>query len=94
MRILAIYDNGGKTVDRYTVVTDQETTSKAGLDGYTGYNSLGLDDSGGDVFSQWGEARLFRKAYENYHLGRPVTFESLNSKTQEHIAKRVFNEEA
>lgn len=84
MKITAIYDNGGKTIDRYTVVTDELFNLKL----YTHqFNALGCDDNGGHSFSQWGSAVHGR------HLGRRVRFEDLNEATQTHIGRRVFGEE-
>lgn len=85
MRITAIYDNGGKTLDRYTVLTDEpyyrEDPQGTGI-----VNCLGLNE-GGDGFSQWSSAQ------EGRHLGKRVKFEDLSAATQKHIATRVFREE-
>lgn len=78
MKITAIYDNGGKTLDRYTVVTDERFTHNR-----ESFNALGMSE-GGEGFSQWGEAMPGRQ------LGRLVKFEDLSAETQAHIAMRVF----
>ena len=76
MKITAIYDNGGKTLDRYTVVTDEPDHS-----GYV--MMLGINE-GGDGFSQWSTGQPGR------HLGERVQFENLSEATQKHIAERVL----
>lgn len=83
MKITAIYDNGGKTIDRYTVVTNEPWGSRT----VETFYALGLDDVGGSSFSQWGEAKIGR------HLGKRIHFEDLNETTQAHIAERVFGDE-
>jgi hypothetical protein len=86
MKIQAIYDNGGATLDRYTVVTDQQ-------DGLNFLMMLGLSE-GGDGFSQWsGGSYAAGRGEKNQHLGKRVSFESLSAATQSHIARRVFTEE-
>ena len=80
MKVLAIFDNGGKTLDRYTVVTDWKDGKYLMM--------LGLSE-GGEGFSQWGSGQYTPKG-NNRHLGRLVNFTELSDKTQEHIASRVF----
>lgn len=84
MKIIAIYDNGGKTLDRYTVVTDIENS------GFH-HQMLGLNE-GGDGFSQWTMGVYYDKnnGHGNRHLGKRVQFENLSEATQRHIAERVF----
>lgn len=80
IKITAIYDNGGKTIDRYTVVTNDRWNNGSRV------AALGLSSNPGDYngFSQW------TGAIEGVHLGNKITFESLDGKVQVHIAKRVF----
>lgn len=86
MRIIAIYDNGGKTLDRYTVVTDQRSGKW--------YEMLGLSSNPTDYngFSQWGNGQYDRTT-SNTHLGRKISFEILDERIQQHIATRVFGED-
>jgi hypothetical protein len=79
MKITAIYDNGGKTLDRYTVMTDELFTSLR-----HSFMALGMDHEGRG-YSQWGEAQPGR------HLGKRVKFEDLDEATQKHIAERVLS---
>lgn len=104
MKIIAIYDNGGKTLDRYTVFIDH-------IDKHPDnpfkdqFPYLGMDE-GGSGFSQWGfverdaYARLFKRQGDGQgqgngfkkltHIGRLVPFETLSLSTQRHIAQRVL----
>lgn len=81
MKITAIYDNDGESIDRYTVVTD--VIEKQFEDGQKTFMMLGLSE-GGDAVSMWGEG------YDGDHLGKRVRFENLSEATQKHIARRVF----
>lgn len=90
MKIVAIYDNGGKTVDRYTVITNDRNIF---IDGVAMFIT---DDRGGRYFSQWCEGKesiLFDKN-DNFktkcYLGQRVRFEHLNQETQKHIAERIL----
>lgn len=78
VKITAIYDNGGRTLDRYTVLTNQPYNETFRM-------ALGVGANPHD-FSQWTGVSL------GDHLGRVVTFESLDGKLQKHIAGRVFEE--
>lgn len=90
MRILAIYDNGGRTIDRYSIVTNyqpvREQMAENG-DKQPLVDMLCVDDDGGHTYSQWGYG------IEGPHLGKKVSFESLNEATQEHIVYRLFGQE-
>lgn len=79
MKIVAIYDNGGQSLDRYTVVTDQQHSTSFVM-------ALGVGADPAD-FSQW------TGAVKGAHLGTLIPFEQLSSKLQEHIALRVFGKD-
>lgn len=81
MKITAIYDNGGETLDRFTIITDQPEYDAAGTPDL--YMALGLSE-GGDGFSQWSSAT------PGDHLGRKIPIEYLSANTQKHIARRLF----
>lgn len=74
---LRVYDNGGKSIDRYSVV---------GIDGDTDAQNmrsmLGLSP-GGHALSQfcWG--------HEGRHLGKRIPFASLDDDTRAHILRRI-----
>ncbi len=81
MRIKGIYDNGGKTADRYTVMFDE-------IDHYVGgtpmYLCLGLSSNPDSPmgYSQW------CTGMPGKHLGKKVTLKSLPKKIQDHIERR------
>lgn len=84
MKITAIYDNGGRSLDRFTVVTDQP-------DGPQYVMMLGLAEAGRGV-SQWGGG-MHNPGGNNRHLDKRIHFEDLSAKTQAHIVARVFGPE-
>lgn len=77
MNVLKVYDNEGKTIDRYTVVTDEKHN---GL-----YDCLGLSEHPEEPlgFSQWGDCVI------GNHLGKEIKFEKLPFEVQEHIKCRL-----
>jgi len=75
-----VYDNGGKTLDRYTVVIDGKDWDDSASHGAK--SMLGLSE-GGVSFSQFTEGK------EGKHLGKGVAFGSLSAETQRHIARRL-----
>lgn len=87
MKIIGIYDNGGKTLDRYTVVIDNTTDDPM-------HDMLGLSE-GSDGFSQWTSGQWFKGSdgVRNTHLGKRIRFEDLSGPTQKHIALRVFGDQ-
>lgn len=85
MKILAIHDNEGETLDRYTVVTNVTQLNAASRDIM---ECLGLNEAG-DGFSQWSTCDYTEGGD---HLGKKVHFEDLSEATQKHIAQRIFSE--
>jgi hypothetical protein len=95
MKIVAIYQSNGKTIDNLTVITDDRDIFR----GTVAY--LGCDENGGHSFSQWGELNerdisklsddrtelIFSK---RNHLGKLIDFTKLNRETQKHIAERIL----
>jgi hypothetical protein len=73
-----VYDNGGKTLDRYTVCL--EVSRWEGHAAF--YTCLGLSE-GGRAFSQFSEAQ------EGRHLGKRVKLDSLDAATRQHIVNRL-----
>jgi hypothetical protein len=85
LKITAIYDNGGKTVDRYTVVLHRvQPHPYVGVPPHV-YACLSLSDDPDSPqgFSQFGPCVL------GDHLGREIRFEDLPENVQEHIRKRL-----
>jgi len=82
IQIYKIYDNGGKTFDRYTILTEPYHFGKS-------CEALGLSDNpeSPQGFSQWGDA------YEGDHLGKEIRLEKLPENIQNHILQRLSNEE-
>ena len=78
MRITSIYDNEGKTLDRYTIVTDEKQGKFVAMLGLSAHPT---DYNG---FSQWSTGT------DGPHLGKRVQFEYLTALLQNHIAARVF----
>jgi hypothetical protein len=76
MKFKGIYDNKGKTFDRFTIIFDDGT-------------ALGLSHNPDSPvgFSQWGES-----VAEGVDLGKPITFQELPLRVQEHIKIRTARE--
>ena len=72
-----IYDNGGVTCDRYTVITNLIPAYKN-----LARMSLGCSE-GGRSFSQWGECE------PGDHLGQEIEWSELDEATQAHINGRM-----
>lgn len=81
-KILAVYDNEGKTFDRYTVVLTHSYEPREDKNIYT---SLGLsfNPSSPQGFSQFGDCIL------GNHLGKKITFSSLPKTIKGHIKGRL-----
>jgi len=77
--IVGIYDNGGRSVDRYTVVaSDRQGALNVCL-------SMSAQPDRADGFSQWGECDLSTVE----RTGKRVDFYSLPDRVQKHITKRM-----
>lgn len=83
--ILKIYDNGGKTVDRYTVVLKDWRNRQ---DGARLFQCLGLSEepTAWYGFSQCGEAIIGR------HLGKIIQWKDLPEKVRTHAKERLLEE--
>ncbi len=75
----AIYDNGGKTMDRYTVILSEGDAIPPHIP------CLGLSDNPDSPqgFSQYGEC------LEGEHLGKKISFAELPENVQEHLKRRL-----
>jgi len=78
MQIHKVYDNGGKTFDRFTVLTEPYHFGKS-------CDCLCLSDNPTDPlgFSQWGDC------YEGPHLGKEISFDDLPKNVQAHVLSRL-----
>lgn len=79
MKILSVWDNGGVTFDRYTVVLDEVN----GPNDEKTCLGLSANPNSAQGFSQ------FCLGVEGNHLGKKIVFESLSEDIQEHILKRI-----
>lgn len=79
--MLKIYDNNGKTIDRYTVLfmNEPEQTTRAG----TLYRSVSLSY---DPTYPTGCA-IHGSAIDGAHLGRRISFEKLPYKTRQYLER-------
>ena len=68
MKNLNVYDNGGKTLDRYTAVF---LKSKYKVQGQWWYDCLGMSTDPFNGFGQHGQCQLGR------HLGKKIDFNEL-----------------
>jgi hypothetical protein len=78
MKIKAIYDNQGKTADRYTVVYDEKVNSAPGL-----YNCLSMS---ADPFHPQGVGQ-HGSAMPGRHLGKRITVEQLPTACQKAVTQ-------
>lgn len=80
---ITIYDNGGKTLDRYSVILNNyKRRSTVNGNSVMLYECLGMNE-GGHGFSQ------FCEAVKGRHLGKKVNFNDLSKATQDHIIERL-----
>jgi hypothetical protein len=78
---LVVYDNGGKTIDRYTVFPNAHSRDSSERRFH-----LSLSEGGKSV-SMWDE--LPATTSRGRHLGKIVPFSSLSAETQSHINRRI-----
>lgn len=81
-KILAVYDNGGKTMDRYSVYTDDVDHIQYGKKLYM---VLGMSNNPNSPqgFSQWSSGTL------GAHNGKKIAFSSLPKHIQQHVRSRL-----
>ena len=79
MKVKAVYDNGGETADRYTVVFDSHDQRPP----Y--YDCLGMSNNPTNPlgFSQWGTCVL------GNHMGTEINFSELPEHIQQHVKDRL-----
>jgi hypothetical protein len=83
MKIYKIFDNGGKTIDRYTVVFAEKQ-----FDVSTGRRlnielGLSVDPTWPLGFSQWGLCRI------DADMGDEIKFSDLPENVQKHVLERM-----
>ena len=74
--VRSVWDNGGRTIDRYTVVIEQDM-------GKDLWAMLGLSEDPERGFSQFGECT------EGTHLGKRIQWEDMPEKVRRHAAARM-----
>ena len=85
-QIKAVYDNGGKTFDRYTVVFKDRQLYPDGINYYEGLGlSFNPDDPQG--FSQ--HTVVHPDHLKTNGLGRKISFSDLPENVQKHVLKRI-----
>lgn len=77
MYIFKIYDNGGQSWDRFTVLIEPYSAGEC--------NALGLSENcdSPQGFSQWGDAM------NGAHLGHEINFDDLPANVQQHVLTRL-----
>ena len=75
MKVLAVYDNGGQTLDRYTIVTNSIISKNRNK--YQ-YDAISASESGAGVF-MWVECERGK------HLGPKIEFASLSKELQRKV---------
>ena len=85
--IIAIFDNGGKSIDRYTIVFATSLNADEGYD-YHDMLALGDDVTSPQGFSQWCEG-TYHLAGDNSHLGKQIDWSILPESHREHIKQKI-----
>ncbi|MCX6304392.1 MAG: hypothetical protein NT040_05455 [Bacteroidetes bacterium] len=78
MRKFRIFDNGGKTVDRFTLINNWGEVF--GFD-ENPFNPLGFGQFCGNI-SQW-------QSKATKHLGRKISFDALTKEAKEFVKDRI-----
>ena len=81
MKNISIYDNGGKTLDRITVIFDKE--KRQTKDGIL-YNCIVSSETGSGFF-------LHSEAMKGRHLGKKITFNQLSLPLQNKLLIELNN---
>lgn len=84
MKNLRIYDNGGKTYDRYTAVFMDRVDSTYMTDGYL-YEALAFND---DPFHPLGFGQHVT-AMPGRHLGKRITLDQLPPKARQFVQQNL-----
>ena len=75
MKVTAVYDNGGKSLDRYTIVVNSIVSKNRNK---YNYNAISASENGAGVF-MWIECERGK------HLGQKIEFASLNKELQKKV---------
>lgn len=77
LKVVAVYDNGGKSLDRYTIVTNEKLAKHPITKKYT-YSAIASSEFGGGVF-MWVECERGK------HLGKKIQLSDLDIELQKKI---------
>ncbi len=77
LKVIAVYDNGGESLDRYTIVTNERYKSRTNPNRYM-YNAISSSDNGIGVF-MWVECLIGK------HLGKKIQLSDLSEELQNKI---------
>lgn len=77
MKVIAVYDNGGKTLDRYTIVTNIRQAKHPRTGKYT-YDALSSSENGAGVF-------MWCQCIRGSHLGKKIAFTDLSVELQNKV---------
>ena len=77
LKVIAIYDNGGKSLDRYTIVTNDIVAQHPFTKKYT-YSALSASEAGAGVF-------MWVLCERGKHLGKKINLSDLSKDLQDRI---------
>lgn len=77
LKVIAVYDNGGKSLDRYTIVSNDRVAKHPFTKKYT-YSALSASETGGGVF-------MWVQCERGKHLGKKINLSELDNDLQEKI---------
>ena len=75
MKVISVYDNGGKSLDRYTIVVNSIVSKNSNNNQY---DAISASESGAGVF-MWVQCEIGK------HLGKKIEFASLNKELQKKV---------
>ena len=75
MKVISVYDNGGKSLDRYTIVFNSIVSKN--LNKYQ-YDAISASESGAGVF-------MWVQCERGKHLGIKIEFASLSKELQKKV---------
>lgn len=77
LKVIAVYDNGGESLDRYIIVTNERYKSRVNPNRYM-YNAISSSENGLGVF-MWIECLIGK------HLGKKIKLSDLSEELQAKI---------
>lgn len=80
MKVIAVYDNGGKSLDRYTIVFNSIASKNRNR--YQ-YDAISASENGVGVF-------MWVQCERGKHLGKKIEFASLSKELQKKVELAIF----